>query len=118
MGSEQEEHKRVQRMQADQSKSLHVRRVDFKLDRMKDHEAVELVLYHAAREVTKTDFNSGFDHKHSIKKQMEVQQVIMDCRGLPYLLLQVVNLLNKNNELKKIVVEKKGKLGLQRRINS
>ena len=46
--------------------------------------------------------------QYSIKKQMELEKVIEDCRGLPYLLIQVAELLTKNHHLWRIVVEKPG----------
>ena len=44
----------------------------------------------------------------SIKKMMSLEPAIAACKGLPYLLLQVAELLSKSedNKLYKIVVEK------------
>lgn len=73
---------------------------------LKDYEAVDLVLYHTKREIKPEDFaaESGLDF--SIKRQMQLEQVITNCRGLPYLLKQVADLLSKDVLLYKIVVEK------------
>ena len=89
-------------------KTKHCRKVDLILSKLKDHEAVDLVLYHTQREVTKEDFNSDKELQYSIKKQMELEGVISNCKGMPYLLLRVAELLTKNHELWKIVVEKQG----------
>ena len=39
---------------------------------------------------------------------MEFEKVITDCKGLPYLLIQVAEKLTKGHELWKIAVEKQG----------
>lgn len=80
--------------------------MDLKLMPLKDYEAVDLVLYHTKREIKPEDFaaESGLDF--SIKRQMQLEQVITNCRGLPYLLKQVADLLSKDVLLYKIAVEK------------
>lgn len=52
------------------------RRMDIKLHGLKEHEAVDLVLYHTRREIDKSDFNSDHDLQFGIKKQMELEKVI------------------------------------------
>jgi len=88
-----------------QSRSKHERRVDLKLPALLESESVELILYHTDRDINKDDFNSDLELGRSIKKQMELEKVITDCKGLPYLLLQVAALL-KDHKLWRIVVEK------------
>jgi len=66
------------------------------------------VLYHTHREVTKKDFNSEMELERTIRKQMELEKVITDCKGLPYLLIKVAEKLSKGHELWKIMVEKQG----------
>ena len=88
------------------NKNRHSCRADIKLQKLKDHESVDLVLYHTRRVVNKDDFNSTEELERSIKKQMVLEKVITDCKGTPCLLIQVAKLLNKSHPLWRIEVKK------------
>lgn len=113
LNKEQEEYKgALRRTRTDakvfekHNKNRHSRRADIKLQKLKDHESVDLVLYHTTRVVNKDDFNSTEELDRSIKKQMVLEKVITDCKGTPCLLIKIAKLLNKNHPLWHIEVKK------------
>ena len=78
-----------------------------KLNRLTDAESADLILYHAQRDITPEDFNME-KVQFSIRHMISLEKVVHDCKGLPSLLLQVAEVLSKDdrNKLYKIVVEK------------
>ena len=69
-------------------------------------ESVELILYHTKREINKHDFNLDGELQCTVKNYMIQNPLINKCKGLPKFLLGVAKLLNGNNPLWKIRVEK------------